>query len=85
MDTDKIVVLCRTSDRIFEKKKKAEELIDHVNEISSVKLNSPYSELVVSFDDYPELRPIAEKILKYVIKSEETKQMEIKMEVAKCL
>ena len=85
MNTDKIYVLCTTSDRIFEKKKKAEALIDCVSEIRSVKLNSPYGEFTVSFDDYPELRPIAEKILKYVIKSEEAKQNEIKVEIAKCL
>ena len=85
MDTSKITVLCSVSDRIFEKKKKAEKMLENMNEVNSLRISSSYSEVMVSFDSYPELKPLAEKLLKYIVKSEETKQMEIKTEIAKCL
>lgn len=85
MDTSKITVLCSVSDRIFEKKKKAEKMLENMNEVNSLRISSSYSEVTVSFDSYPELKPLAEKLLKYIVKSEETKQMEIKTEIAKCL
>lgn len=85
MDTSKITVLCSVSDRIFEKKKKAEKMLENMNEVNSLRISSSCSEVMVSFDSYPELKPLAEKLLKYIVKSEETKQMEIKTEIAKCL
>lgn len=86
MDTSKITTLCSVSDRIFEKKRKAERMLENMNEVNSLKVISSYgNEVTVSFDSYPELKPLAEKLLKYIVKSEETKQMEIKTEIAKCL
>lgn len=85
MNTSKITTLCNVSDHIFEKKKKAEKMLENMNEVNSLRINCPYGDVTVSFDSYPELKPLAEKLLKYIVKSEETKQMEIKMEIAKCL
>lgn len=85
MDTSKITTLCSVSDHIFEKKKKAEKMLENMNEVNSLRISSSYSEVMIRFDSYPELKPLAEKLLKYIVKSEETKQMEIKTEIAKCL
>ena len=86
MDTSKITVLCSTSERIFSNKRKAEGLLGNFDHITSVSVTSSFCpNLVVNFDDYPELKPLAEKLLKYVVKSEEAKQAEIKTEIAKCL
>ena len=86
MNTSKIGVLCSKSDRIFENEKKAESLLSNMKNVSSISITSSFcSNLVVKFDDYPELKPLAEKLLKYLVKSEEAKQNEIKVEIAKCL
>ena len=34
---------------------------------------------------YPELKPVAEKLCKYLVKSEKSKQDEIKLEIVKFL
>ena len=85
MNTDKITVLCAKSDRIFHNGKEAERLLDKIDDVRTIVIKSPYSDFVVRIEDYPELKSLAEKLLKYVIKSEPVKQAEIKTEIAKCL
>ena len=85
MDTDKISVLCSKSDRIFQNGKFAERMLDKIDDIRSIVIKSPYADFVVRIEDYLELKSLAEKIIKYVVKSEQVKQAEIKTEIAKCL
>ena len=70
MKTDKISYLCRLSDRIYDNAKKAEKS-PFTKEIRGLVINSSYSNLTIDFDDYPELKPVAEKLIDYLIKSEE--------------
>lgn len=55
------------------------------SEVNTLVIKSSYSELRINFDDYPELKPVAEKLLNYLDKSEKSKQDEIKLEIAKVL
>lgn len=85
MKTNMISYLCRLSDRIYDnvKKSKAPAFREGVK---SLTINSTYSaNLTIDFDDYPELKPVAEKLLDYLVKSEKSKQEEIKIEIAKVL
>ena len=85
MDTNKITVLCSKSDRIFENGKFAERMLDKIDNIRTIVIKSSYTDFVVRIEDYPELKSFAEKLIKYVVKSEQVKQAEIKTEIAKCL
>lgn len=82
MKTDKITYLCRLSDRIYNNAEKAKNSI-FTKGIKGLVINSNYSNLTIDFDDYPELKPIAEKVINYLIKSEESKQKEVKIAIAK--
>lgn len=62
MDTDKITVLCSKSDRIFQNGKSAERMLDKIDDIRTIAIKSPYTDFVVRIEDYPELKPLAEKI-----------------------
>lgn len=81
MKTDNISYLCKLSDRIYDNAKKAKNSI--TEEIKGLVINSSYSRLTIDFDDYPELKPVAEKLIDYLVKSEESKQQEIKIAIAK--
>ena len=84
METSKISFLCKLSDRIFDNAKKAQKF--PVTELTGLTIRGKYSQtLNVDFDDYPELKPVAEKLLDYIVKSEESKQNEIKIEIARIL
>lgn len=85
MDTDKISVLCSKSDRIFHNGKSAERMLDKIDDIRTIIIKSPGFDFDVRIEDYPELKSLAEKLIKYVVKSEQVKQAEIKTEIAKCL
>lgn len=83
METNNILYLCRVSDKIHENAEKAKAPTFREG-VKSLTINSTYSaNLVIDFDDYPELKPMAEKIINYLIKSEESKQKEIKIAIAK--
>lgn len=84
METSKISFLCRLSDRIYDNAKKAKNGIFQSG-VKSIIIKSSYSDLTIDFDDYPELKPVAEKLLNYLDKSEERKQNEIKVEIARIL
>lgn len=82
MKTDKISYLCKLSDKIYDNAKKAKNPI-FTEGIKELIINSRYSNLTIDFDDYPELKPMAEKLINYLIKSEESKQQEIKIAISK--
>lgn len=84
METNKISYLCRLSDRIYDNAKKA-RCGNFQAGTKALVIKSSYSELRIDFDDYPELKPVAEKLLNYLDKSEERKQNEIKVEIARIL
>lgn len=84
METRKISFLCRLSDTIYDNAKKA-RCGNFKAEVNSLVIKSSYSELKINFDDYPELKPVAEKLLNYLDKSEERKQNEVKVEIARIL
>ena len=56
-----------------------------IDDIRSIVIKSPYTDFIVRIEDYPELKSLAEKLIKYVVKSEQAKQAEIKTEISKCL
>ena len=84
METGKIGFLCRLSDEIHRDAEKATGSI-FKKELKNITINSGYSNIVFDFDTYPELKAVAEKLLDYLVKSESSKQNEIKIEIAKCL
>lgn len=82
MKTSKISFLCRLSERIHDTVLKADMIPK--NEISELEIKTSLNKrIVIDFDIYPELKPVAEKILDIVKKSEESKQNEIKIEMIK--
>lgn len=84
METSKIGFLCRLSDRIYDNAKKANNGIFKKG-IKKITINSEYGNIIIDFDDYPELKPVAEKLCDYLVKSEKSKQDEIKFEIVKLL
>ena len=84
METSKIGFLCRLSDRVYDNAKTANAPIFR-KEIKGITINSLYSKVTIDFDDYPELKAVGEKLLDYLVKSEKSKQNEIKLEIAKLL
>jgi len=83
MKTSKISFLCRLSDRIYDTAKYAKGVCS--DRLTGLTIRVSYGEVKLDFDDYPELKPVAEKLLDYIVKSEESKQNEIKIEIAKVL
>lgn len=84
METSKIEFLCVFSDRLHKNAETANEPAMKEG-LRSIAIDSRYSKITIDFDDYPELKPVAEKLLEYLVKSEESKQNEIKIEIAKAL
>lgn len=85
MDTNKITMLCSKSDWISENGKSAERMLDKIDDIRTIVIRSSYTDFAVRIEDYPELKSFVEKLIKYVVKSEQVKQAEIKTEITKCL
>lgn len=56
-----------------------------IKDVSKIVVKCSYSDLELNLNDYPELRPLVEKLFDYVKKSEENKQNEIKLEIIKRL
>lgn len=83
MKTSTISFLCKLSDRVYDNAKFASKVCS--DNIRGLSIRTSYSELKIDFDDYPELKQVAEKLLDYLIKSEKSKQNEIKIEIAKQL
>ena len=83
MNTDKIQVLCRLSDRYFNTSRAFEKIVP--SEAKGLKICFTYQTIGLDFDDYPELKPLVEKIKDYVLKSENKRQNEIKLEILKVL
>ena len=71
------------SDRIYDNAKWARDVCS--DRLRGLSIRTSYGELKLDFDDYEELKPVAEKLLEYLVKSEESKQNEIKIEIAKVL
>ena len=84
MKTREIGCLCGLSDRIYDNAKKANNGIFEKG-IKKITINSEYDNIIIDFDDYPELKPVAEKLCNYLVKSEKSKQDEIKLEIVKFL
>lgn len=84
METSKIGFLCKLSDRVYDNAKRASEPI-FKKEMKEITINSSYSHMTIDFDDYPELKAVAEKLCDYLVKSENAKQDEIKLEIVKLL
>lgn len=85
METSKISYLCRLSDKIHDISEKANGE-KFKNGVKGLIIKSDYSQILeIDFDDYPELKPVAEKLCNYLVKSEKSKQNEIKIEIAKVL
>ena len=84
METSKIEFLCKLSDRIYDNAKKAENGI-FKSGVRDITIKSSYTDLNVNFDDYPELKPVAEKLCNYLVKSEKSKQDKIKLEIVKLI
>ena len=83
MQTSKISFLCKLSDRIYDNAKYARGVCS--DKLRGLSIRTSYGELKLDFDDYPELKAVAEKLIDYLVKSEESKQNEIKIEIAKVL
>lgn len=83
METRKISFLCSLSDRIHNNAEKAGVMVG--KDISQLEIRTSCQRMTIDFDDYPELKPVAEKLLNYLVKCEEPKQNEIKIEIAKVL
>ena len=83
MQTSKISFLCRLSDRIYDNAKKAKNVCN--KDIRGLTIRNSYNEIKIDFDDYPELKTVAEKLIDYLVKSEERKQNELKIEIARIL
>ena len=83
METKKISFLCRLSERIHDNAAKA--AVINSKDISQLEIKTSCQRMNIDFDDYPELKPVAEKLLNYLVKCEEAKQNEIKIEIAKVL
>ena len=82
MKTETITFLCCMSDRVRNNAETANN--DNFKTfVRGLTINSTYSQIKLDFDDYPELKPVAEKLINYLIKSEEAKQNEIKVAIAK--
>lgn len=84
MKTREIQSLCGLSDRIYDNAEKSKNPI-FTEGIKELIINSRYSNLTIDFDDYPELKPVAEKLCDYLVKSEKSKQDEIKLEIVELL
>lgn len=84
METSKIEFLCKLSDRVYDNAKTAENSI-FTEGIKELVINFRYSHLTIDFDDYPELKPVAEKLCNYLVKSEKSKQDKIKLEIVKLI
>ena len=83
MNTDKIQVLCRLSDRYYNNSGAFEKIVP--SEAKGLKISFSYQTIELNFDDYPELKPLVEKIKDYVLKSENKRQNEIKLEILRVL
>ena len=83
MKTREITFLCALSDRIYNNARRAEKM--DLEGLRSIRIETTTNSLVLDVGDYPELKPLAEKIFEYVKKSEESKQIEIKTEIGKLL
>lgn len=81
MKTGTISFLCKLSDRIYDNAKYARNICS--DRLKGLSIRTSYGELKLDFDDYEELKPVAEKLLEYLVKSEESKQNEIKIAIAK--
>lgn len=84
METSKISYLCKLSDRVYDNAKKAKNG-NIGGKLRKITLHSDYSSIEIDFDDYPELKKVGEKLADYLVKSEKSKQSEIKLEIAKLL
>lgn len=83
MNTEKIQVLCRLSDRYYNGSRAFEKIVP--SEAKGLKISFSYQTIELDFDDYPELKPLIEKLCDYLVKSEKSKQDEIKLEIVKAL
>lgn len=83
METSKISFLCKLSDRVYDNSKRANDTFK--GDLRKITLFSSYGNIDINFDDYPELKQVGEKLLDYLVKSEKSKQNEIKLEIAKLL
>jgi len=82
MKTNVISYLCSMSDRVSKNAEIAAKE-NFKKEIRGITIHSSCEQLKIDLDDYPELKPVAEKLLDVLVKSEESKQNEIKVAIVK--
>lgn len=83
MDTDTLRCLCRLSEKYKSTAESLEKF--ETSDSKSLSILFPNKAIDLNFDDYPELKPLVEKIKKYILKSETERQNAIKLEIMKVL
>lgn len=81
MKTGKITQLAHFSDTYKENATDANKLLGEVERCSLIKIHSPCYILSLDLDLYPELKPLVEKLCRYVVKCESKKQKEVTLEI----
>lgn len=83
METDKIKTLCRLSEKYADDFNAFENHI--TSDAKKLTIEFPYQTIIFNLDDYPEFRPLVDKIKEYILKSEKKRQSEIKLAIMKIL
>lgn len=83
MDTSKINFLCSIGDRISDNKKMSENLI--IADVTKLKIETNCKTITLSLSDYPELRPLVDKLKDYIIKSADSHLKDIKLDIMRAL
>lgn len=84
METNKIKFLCSLSDKLNGNAERVQDKC-FIENIKSIEIKSDYRSVIIDFDNYPELKPVAEKLCDYLIKSEKEKQKQIKLDIINLL
>lgn len=81
MKTGKIIELASFSDTYKDNATDANRVMSEVDRCSFIKIHSPCYILSLDLDLYPELKPLVEKICKYIVKCESKKQKDVILEM----
>lgn len=83
METDKIKTLCRLSEKYADDFDAFES--HETSDAKKLTIEFSYRTIILNLDDYPEFRPLVDKIKEYILKSEKERQSEIKLAIMKIL
>lgn len=81
MKTGKIVQLASFSETYSENSTDANKILGEVDRCSYIKIHTPCYILSLDLDLYPELKPLVEKLCRYIVKCESKKQKEVTLEM----